>query len=150
MHIGFRMSSSELDSRYVQINCPVCQHAGAGATAVDLRQTLFVLHVVPIFHHRPTIVTCQCSASLVSTLRARDLVGVEPQFAARYLNVRVSPILKALVFGGLVAWMLPVIGSIWTGIGYFWARQHSGWIRTMALAVFVLSLLPTCVLLFAQ
>jgi hypothetical protein len=111
---------------------------------------LLLFYVIPVFYHTPTLVECSCGTSLVSRLRAKDLAGVGAEFAAHYLSVRISPILKTLVLGGIVAWLIPVIGTVWMGIAYWWSRRYSGWIRNLALVLFLLSLLPTGVLVFAE
>jgi len=140
------MTSVETDAQVVRIDCPVCGQPGRAAVARDLRQKLFVLFVIPFFAHSPTLVTCSCGAELGSRLKARDLKGVDPTFVARYLSTRVSPVLLTLVIGGLVAWMLPAIGTVWLGIAYAWSRRYSGWIRSLALVLLLLSLLPTAAL----
>ena len=150
MHLGFRMASKETDVQSVRIDCPVCGKSSAKAVARDLRQMLFLFYVVPVFYHSPTLVECPCGASLISKLKANHLLGIDTAFASRYLNVRVSPVLKTLVFGGLVAWLLPAIGTVWLGIAYWWSRQYSGWIRSLALTLFLLSLLPTLALFLAE
>jgi hypothetical protein len=111
---------------------------------------LLLFYVVPIFYHRPTLVDCSCGASLLSQLRARGLEMLAAEDSARYLSIRISPILKSLVLGGLIAWLLPVIGTVWMGIAYWWARKYSGWIRSMALTLFLLSLLPTGILAWSE
>jgi hypothetical protein len=111
---------------------------------------LLLFWVVPIFYHAPTLVDCPCGASLVSRLRARDLAGLDAESASRYIYVRISPVLKTLVLGGVIAWILPVIGTVWLGIAYWWSRRYSGWIRTMALLLLVLSLVSTTGLILAQ
>lgn len=108
-------------------------------------------HVLPVFHHRPTLARCpHCGAELVAGMTAAHLEQVgDPQHVARYLWIRLPPVLLALVLGGIVAWLLPVIGSVWTGVAYGWSRRYTGWVRTLALVLFVLSLLPTGILLIA-
>ena len=150
MHFGFHVVSKEIDARVLPIDCPACGKHSVSGRARDLRQMLLLFYVVPIFYHRPTLVDCSCGVSLLSRLRARDLEMFAAEDTARYLSVRISPILKTLVLGGLIAWLLPVIGTIWMGLTYWWARRYSGWIRSMALALFLLSLLPTGILVWSE
>lgn len=70
--------------------------------------------------------------------------------SVRYLSIWMSPVLKSLVLGGLIAWFLPVIGTVWTGVAYWWARKYSGWIRSMALGLFLLSLFPTGIVVWSE
>lgn len=150
IHLGLHISSKEIDRQSVRIDCPVCGQHTVAAEARDLRQRVFIFFVIPVFFHSPTIVDCACGACLISRLKARDLAGIDAGFATRYLSVRVSPVLKTLVLGGLIAWLLPLIGMVWMGVAYAWSRRYSGWIRSLALVLLLLSLLPTCVLFFAE
>ncbi len=152
MLVSFALRNTVADRRIIPIDCPVCRKQNVAAQAQDLRQTLLLLHVLPVFHHRPTLVTCQaCGAELVAGMRTADLARVgDPQHVARYLRVRLPLVLRALVLGGIVAWLLPLIGTVWTGIAYGWSRRYTGWVRWMALVLFLLSLLPTLGLVLAE
>lgn len=150
MHIGFRIRSKETDASSVGIDCPQCGKHYPNARARDLRQILLLFYVIPVFYHKPTLVECPCGASLVSQLRARDLAGLDANSSMRYLSVRIPPVLMTLVLGGVVVWLLPVIGTVWLGLAYWWSRRYSGWLRGLALALFILSLLPTGMVLFGR
>ncbi|HQF38829.1 MAG TPA: hypothetical protein PK322_06900 [Opitutaceae bacterium] len=152
MLVSFALRNTVADRRVVPIDCPACGKQNVAAQAQDLRQTLLLFHVLPIFHHRPTLVTCHaCGAELVASMKSADLARVgDPQHVARYLRVRLPLVLRALVLGGIVAWLLPLIGTVWTGIAYGWSRRYTGWVRWMALVLFLLSLLPTLGLVLAE
>lgn len=149
MDLGVRITSEETDSRPVTIDCPACGRQAVATHATDLRQTINLFFVLPIYRKSQTLVDCPCGGTLVSRLKARDLAGLDSSFAARYLSRRISPMLKTLVLGGLMAWMLPVAGTIWMGVAYGWARRYRGWVRHLALALLVLSLLPTGALIYS-
>lgn len=142
------MTTKETDASSVGIDCPQCGKHFPDARARDLRQMLFLFYVVPVFYQAPTLVECPCGASLVSQLRARDLAGLDANSAMRYLSVRIPPVLMTLVLGGIVVCLVPVIGTVWLGVAYWWSRRYSGWIRGLALVLFILSLLPTGIVFF--
>jgi hypothetical protein len=150
MHLGLHVLSKETDSRSILIDCPACGKQRMPARARDLRQTILLFYVVPIFYHRPTLVDCACGASLVSRLKAKDLVQAGPDLSNRYLSLRIPPVLKTLVVGGLITWILPIIGTVWLGIAYGWSRRYSGWIRSLAFLLFLLSLLSTGALIVTR
>ncbi len=150
MHLGFRISSRTTDEHPLLIDCPKCQTASRPAHAADLRQWLYIFYIVPIFFHKPTVIECECGASLISKLRVAELLELTPSDLARVITRRVSPILKALVYGGIIVWILPVIGTVWMGIAYVWARTYTGWIRTLSLVLLLLSILPTIALFLAE
>lgn len=143
MHIGLHVTSKETDSCWIVFDCPVCERKAVNAPARDFRQMVLVFYVLPIFYHRPTFVDCPCGVKFSARLKASQFAGLDAQFAGRCLSVRVPPVLKTLVLGGVIAWLLPGIGTIWMGIAYWWARRYSGWIRSLALVLFLLSLIPT-------
>lgn len=149
MHIGFHLISKNTDVKLVVIECPVCGKVCKSARAKDMWQLVLLLYVIPVFYHSPTLVECSCGALLVSRAKARDLQGMDAASAGRCLSKRTSPVLKAMVFGGVIAWFIPVIGIIWTGITYWWARRYSGWIRKFAFGVLLLSFLSTAGMLLA-
>lgn len=151
MLVSFSLRTTVADSRTMPIDCPACRSEHVSAQVQDLRQTLLLFHVLPVFHHRPTLAICpNCGAELVAGMKADQLARIgDPQHVARFLRVRLPPVLLTLVLGGIVAWLLPVIGSVWMGIAYAWSRRYTGWVRTLALLLFVLSLLPTGILLIA-
>lgn len=145
MHVSLALRTTVADSRIIRINCPVCGKEQVAAQVQDLRQSLLLFHFLPVFYHRPTLAKClACGTELAAGMKAADLDRVgDPEHVARYLRVRLPLVLRTLVLGGIVAWLLPAIGTVWTGAGYWWSRRYSGWVRTLALVLFVLSLLPT-------
>jgi len=146
MHIVIGISSRETDSRQVKINCPVCHKTETPALARDMTEKLTLFHLVPFFISKATFVGCSCGASLLSSQKANVLANVDSDFGARYLRLRVSPIVKALVLGGLFAWFLPVAGLIWNGCALAAAWRYRGWMQKTSGVLCALSLLTTAAL----
>ena len=146
MHISIGMTSKETDSRQLKINCPVCKKTEVQALARDVTEKLALFHLIPFFVSKSTYVRCSCSAPLLSSQKAHVLAGLDADWASRYIWVRVSPIVKALVFGGIIAWMLPVAGLIWNGCAFAGARRYGGWMKPVSAVFLALSLLTTSAL----
>lgn len=152
MFFSLGLKSEELENRLIKIDCPACKKSGVAAQAIDQKQTFILFHFIPFLVYRPTIVKCECCMTeLSANLKAKDLAQIgDPGFVARYLSLRKPIILTTLVFCGVIAWLIPVVGSIWTGIAYWWSRKFSGWIRKTALVLFILSFLPLLLLLIGE
>jgi len=147
MHIAFGHSSKKAHPRYVRIRCPACQNADAEGLAQDVDEELTFFHLIPVYKSHSTFVTCFCGATLLSSRSANELADSDANQTARYLRVRISPIVRALVFGGIVAWLLPVAGLIWNTCAFVGARRHQTWMRRMSLVLLILSAVTSSFLL---
>lgn len=143
MHIGLHVISKETDSQWIKFDCPVCQRSAVSARARDLRQTILLFYVIPIFYQRTTLIDCTCGTEFVARLKAKEFAALDAHTAKRFMAVRIPLVLKTLVLGGIVAWLLPLIGTVWMSIAYAWARRYSGWIRTLAWILLLLSFIST-------
>ena len=149
MHLGIRVRSISTDTRIVDVVCPECGVLYTEVEARDLKQIIYAFYVIPIFFHHPTFVSCPRNHTLISALRCKDLAGLDPQFASKYLRSRISPILKTLVLGGLFTWMIPWLGPFRLCGTYLWARKYSGWVRSLAGFLFFASLLQFSIFIWA-
>jgi hypothetical protein len=146
-HFAFRVSSKTTDSRSVRIDCPKCGRRDSPATATDVTEKILLLHFVPVVVSHPTYVACACGAKFTASEKAAFLSEREPSLIRNLIKGHVSPVLRALVYGGIIAWMLPLIGLVWASVALYLSRRNQRWMYRPIIALWLLSFVISSLLL---
>ncbi len=138
MHLGLTSSVEKSAPITVTVNCRACGAQKITAVAVNRIERFKLFHVIPIGTARTTLVTCpKCHVDMKSSVRAEELRRYPPGELARFLNVRVSPVLILLLISAVPTLVVPWVSLILSGAALAMGWKHGGAVRKIALAEIV-------------
>jgi len=138
----------DVQGPHVQFECPKCHRSGTIGLSYDRRETLLLLHLVPLFTLKNTFVICgDCKAHLLAQLTIDELRQHQDSDVSPFLSFEISFVLKTLSVLSLLLCWFPVLGIVLASITLIATIKSPSIWRTLAIISLVASFISTFVLI---